>query len=284
MAENEYRDGEKVLYQTRGKLSLPHKEPEEVDCFVTEGHVVIEAEEPIKIPVSLIRVCDRSIPEYHLAYSGERTEPLYDTVTLVFLDELDKKRKLLLTMRPGYGLYFKREIDNLIPPVYIRTVFKEWDSKQIVILPTIMEKLGGKRFVWLVIIICIALTVVNPTLGIVGWFVAALHFTGNIIGKRVIIDKLTETITAKNRYLMLIQKKRVIPFSKVRGVRIDEKHVGKHVTSANGAVDVFWEVSIDTSGKKIRIDRTSKFTDMRYLANEISRFIGSRLIDNSENP
>ena len=39
----QYKDDEKVRYKTRAKLSLPHKEPEEADCFVTEGHVLIEA-------------------------------------------------------------------------------------------------------------------------------------------------------------------------------------------------------------------------------------------------
>ena len=50
MEEAEYKDSEKVLFKTRGKLTLPGKEPEEADYFITKGHVVIETEEPIKIP------------------------------------------------------------------------------------------------------------------------------------------------------------------------------------------------------------------------------------------
>jgi len=44
MEEAEYKDNEKVLYETKGKFHLPHKKPEEANLFVTEGHVVIEAD------------------------------------------------------------------------------------------------------------------------------------------------------------------------------------------------------------------------------------------------
>ena len=33
MEENEYKDNEKALYETKGKLTLPHKKPEEVNIF-----------------------------------------------------------------------------------------------------------------------------------------------------------------------------------------------------------------------------------------------------------
>ncbi|HEY86693.1 MAG TPA: hypothetical protein G4O06_01470 [Dehalococcoidia bacterium] len=41
MEENEYKDNEKVLYKTKGKLLS--KEPEEADLFVTEGIELIIA-------------------------------------------------------------------------------------------------------------------------------------------------------------------------------------------------------------------------------------------------
>jgi len=85
MEENEYKDNEKVLYKTRGKLL--GKKPEEADCFVTQSHVVIEAEEPIKIPVSHIQNFEFSYGTYP---SG--------TATLTFLDDLNKKHKLSLEM------------------------------------------------------------------------------------------------------------------------------------------------------------------------------------------
>lgn len=56
MEETEYKDNEKVLYKTKGKLQLPDNKSEDVDCFVTEGHVVIDAEEPIKIPITHVKV------------------------------------------------------------------------------------------------------------------------------------------------------------------------------------------------------------------------------------
>ena len=48
MEKNEYKDNEKVLYRTKGKLCLPQTEPEEVYVIVTRGHVGIGAEEITK--------------------------------------------------------------------------------------------------------------------------------------------------------------------------------------------------------------------------------------------
>lgn len=93
MQENEYRENEKVLYKTRVKLSLQHKEPEEVECFVTEGHVVIEAKEPIKVPLSRIKDCQVST-EWSPVLPTRAQQPLTGTMTLTFLDDLEKKRKI----------------------------------------------------------------------------------------------------------------------------------------------------------------------------------------------
>lgn len=77
MEEVEYKDNEKVLCKTSVILSLSHKRPEEVDCFVTENHVVIDAHEPIKIPVSLVKDFHiHSFPDYS-HYSTQVQGPHY---------------------------------------------------------------------------------------------------------------------------------------------------------------------------------------------------------------
>jgi len=112
MEENEYKDNEKVLYRTRCKLSLPRKKPEEVDCLVTEGHVVIEAEEPIKIPVSHIKDCSIAIASLPAPYSTLPQEPFPGTATLRYSDDLNKKHSLTLEMATGELSYFKQAIDK----------------------------------------------------------------------------------------------------------------------------------------------------------------------------
>ena len=46
--ENEHRINEKAPYKIR--VTLIDSKPEEADCLVTEDYLVIETEEPIKIP------------------------------------------------------------------------------------------------------------------------------------------------------------------------------------------------------------------------------------------
>ncbi len=106
MEETEYKDNEKVLFKAKGKLSLPHKKPEHVDCFVTEGHVVIEAEEPIKIPASRIKDCQISIDSLGLT-SISGPESFSGTTRLRFLDDENKKHELSLEMAARELGYFK---------------------------------------------------------------------------------------------------------------------------------------------------------------------------------
>jgi len=99
MEENEYKDNEKVLYKTKGALRLPHKEPEEVDCFITENHVVIDAQEPVKIPVSLVKDCH--IADYYPtlvrdAATGLVQDAATGTVTLRYQDNSGRNQKAKL--------------------------------------------------------------------------------------------------------------------------------------------------------------------------------------------
>lgn len=107
---DEYWDNEKVLYKTSGKVSLPHKDPQVANLLVTENHVVIVAEEPIKIPLSHIKRCDTAMGSISVSYSTLSQEPLSDTATLTFLDDLKKKRKLPLEMYWKDANLFKQAI------------------------------------------------------------------------------------------------------------------------------------------------------------------------------
>ena len=98
MEENEHIDNGKVLHKTKAKLKLSHGKPEEVNCLVTESQVVIEAEKPIKIPMSRIRECCTSFSTYKYLWVARVKEPLSGTAVLIFLDDTNKKHSLSLEM------------------------------------------------------------------------------------------------------------------------------------------------------------------------------------------
>ncbi len=112
MVENEYIDGEKVWYKVRCNVELPNNRIEEADCIVTENHVLIKTQEPIKIHVSQIQECIVPTLTTTSLYSGSiRTqEQLHDTSTLVFFDDLSQKQNLSLVL-PAGGV--PRPVDNL---------------------------------------------------------------------------------------------------------------------------------------------------------------------------
>jgi hypothetical protein len=111
MDENEHKDNEKVLYKTSGKLHLTHNQFEEVDCLITESHVIIDNNEEIKIPV--VRIEDFYIRISSSAiYVTRAREPFTSTATLIYIDDLQKKHKLSLEMQVADMDRFKLEIDK----------------------------------------------------------------------------------------------------------------------------------------------------------------------------
>lgn len=97
--EDEYKDNEKVLHRARGKIKLPHKKSEEADCLVTEAQVVIETKEPIKIHFYRIKKCSILTPSpYPPGYYHQEYQSRIETLTLWFLDDLNKEYKLSLDM------------------------------------------------------------------------------------------------------------------------------------------------------------------------------------------
>jgi len=119
MEENEYINNEKVLYKTRGKFSLPNKEPEEVDYVVTEGHVVIEAQEQIKIPLLRIR-------SHQVAYESYETPPQTATaerlgsIRLTYLDNLNQKQKVSLESIASVAVLFNQALSLAIDKAKVR--------------------------------------------------------------------------------------------------------------------------------------------------------------------
>jgi len=122
MEEIEYRNGEKVLYKTSVKLSLPHKKPEEVDCIVTENHVVIETEEPIEVAFPHVISCyvDTPIPisDYTSTSPSSSTEAqniISNTyATLTIMDNQYNKHELPFQGAARELLGFKQVLDRQV--------------------------------------------------------------------------------------------------------------------------------------------------------------------------
>ena len=103
---------------------------------------------------------------------------------------------------------------------------------------------------------------------------------GILMTKKIAIDKLTESITVESRYLLLVHRQRVIPFSAVRSVVVDYKYV----SSSQGGGRDFWTVSLNAHSKKVQIGSGSNEGDMYGLANAISRIIKKEIEVNSNKP
>ena len=95
---------------------------------------------------------------------------------------------------------------------------------------------------------------------------------GNVIGNRVVVDKYSQRITVEKwRFLLLYRRRWVIPFSAVRSVRIDYD-------------DSEWKVSIDSVDGGVEVSRETSLTDMSDIAQAISAFTETELVDNSQAP
>jgi uncharacterized RDD family membrane protein YckC len=103
MEEAEYKDNEKVLFKASGKpLGM---EAKEADFFVTEGHVIIEMKEPIKIPMANIKDCRSPADNDAAVILGVETAQT-TTVTLTYRDTSGQSRamKFDMSMRDARSL------------------------------------------------------------------------------------------------------------------------------------------------------------------------------------
>ena len=111
------------------------------------------------------------------------------------------------------------------------------------------------------------------------WLLYRVGITFN----KVVVDKVIETISIRRTRFFFWR--RVIPLSDVMSVDVD--YTQKLVTSGfpgwSGWRDA-WSVSLYCSGKRIRIDHTTNKANMVNLANNVSEFIGKKLLDKSAKP
>lgn len=289
MEQDEYKNGEKVLYKTKGKLSLPHKKPEEADCFLTDRNIVIEAEQPIRIAVARIADCALGV-EQPTRYGAARgkAKPM-GTVTLTYFDDLNRKQRLSLEMPTYEAGLLSHELRTRIPPTVGRgsVSIKEKDEQHMVI----EVSRGGRSlifglvfcFVWILLVQLIPGILFRVLFSLVGVY-GILAILRMPMAIRVALDKPTQTVTIRKPSLFLVRRQRVIPFSYVSSVVIDydPQPSGGHPQTGTTWQDA-WKVSLNI-GEKFEIAHTTDKEDMFYLASEIRRFIGRELVDNSAKP
>jgi len=111
MEENEHKDNEKVLDKFEVKLN---GKTEEVDCIVTESHLVIEAEEVMRLPFSHIVNCDVQYSLPSIAYPNQPLKQHSGTAKLTYLNEFNNRQKLSLEMSIESLYLFKVSINNQI--------------------------------------------------------------------------------------------------------------------------------------------------------------------------
>lgn len=157
-----------------------------------------------------------------------------------------------------------------------------------VIAPTLGERLSwtfgfGFLIVWTIIAQAIPIILVRVLFTVVG-VVGILHTLRSLIGTKVVIDRFAQTITTNKRSFLLVSRQRVIPFSDVRTVVIDyEQKTYPGGFHGGGTTRDAWKVYLDTA-KKTEIDHKANKANMLHLASEISKFIGTELVDNSAKP
>lgn len=99
-----------------------------------------------------------------------------------------------------------------------------------------------------------------------------------LVGRRIVFEKLTNSVTVAVPSLLLVRQKRVIPFAEVDGVEITGRREWSQTTG--GGSHLVWQVSLDTGGEMVMLD-TGKREDMSHLAHKISGFMGKKLVSNS---
>ena len=163
---------------------------------------------------------------------------------------------------------------------------KEQDSQYLVIASTFGERLFGVFFtVFAIIFLAVFFSLFFPNISMglfdVLFIVVPIIFiyfgVWMLMGKRIVCDKSINSVILEAPNFVLIRKKRIIPFTDVKGVEITYKRIS---SGERGSRDG-WQVSLDTGGEMVKIDHTTKRENMLYLANTISMFIGKELVDDS---
>ncbi len=151
---------------------------------------------------------------------------------------------------------------------------KEKDEQHMVIVSSLSQRLG-----W---ILLLAFAIFMGFIGFPSLSVAPIVISvvfgicalANLRSRKVVIDKLTQSISLDERRFLLIYRQRIIPFSAVKGMTMDEKI---RTNPQGGIPHKAWEISIDIGGKKLKIDKGSNRMNMLELAEKISLFMEKKL-------
>lgn len=191
---------------------------------------------------------------------------------------------------PLHMIYLdKRNEDACTDSIVVRVVrpmrIKEEESQHLVIVSPFRERVTGVFLLVFAIICSYPLVGFLPSFG--GFLLVVplilIYFGVRILmGRRIILDKSTDSVILEAPTLLLPRKKRIIPFTAVKGVEISYKKWLQGAWFGQGGFDnEGWQVSLDTGGKVVKMDHRPNRKDMLYLANKIGKFMGKELADHS---
>jgi len=120
MEDTKYKDNERVLYKIAGKLSISKKEPQEVNCLVTENNLVIEGQETKKIPLLRIKNHQVNYESYETPPQTVTAEERLGSVTLTYLDELNQKQRFSFKSNASIAVLFNRALSSAISNARVR--------------------------------------------------------------------------------------------------------------------------------------------------------------------
>ncbi|UCH42268.1 MAG: hypothetical protein JSW16_05450, partial [Dehalococcoidales bacterium] len=100
---------------------------------------------------------------------------------------------------------------------------KEQDGQLMVIAPALGERvLGILAYVVLASVIALSLFFIPPLPGIILVVVLLLYGAGELTG-RIVINRMTESITKEKWYFLLVRRRHVVLFWQVTAVVVDYK-------------------------------------------------------------
>ena len=149
----------------------------------------------------------------------------------------------------------------------------EQDEQHIVIGHT-----GAEYFYWVIVLVFFIIFVGSfliiffpPFLVILA--IIIFFVIGRLINKKIVLNKSTKDIVISSRPFLFFNRRHVIQFSDVDSVRIDYvAEVGFWIKESDN-----WNVSLNSSGKLIGIDKSGQEESIINLGREISNFIGKQL-------
>ena len=117
----------------------------------------------------------------------------------------------------------------------------------------------GQRVSWIcVFMFAVSLTFFRHPVAIVTSVFLGLYSLGKIIGTKFIIDKLTQSVSIRERRFLLIHSQRIIPFQDIWSVGIDYKKKWG-VWGAQAIVRrKAWQVSLNVGDEKLKIDKKGR--------------------------